>query len=106
MLWRPSSEGHPSVPWLQSLWDRISSDPGGAAAVRGWPLLPVLGGRLVRVGAAVLEEGSWSAGVTSALAKLGCRVLDTSTIMLDVAKVRPCRLRWSGPGAVLNLEPV
>ena len=89
VLWRPSSDGHPSVPWLQTLWDHISGDPGGAAAVGGWPLLPVFGGKLVRVGAAVLEEGSWSAGVASALAKLGCRVLDTSTITLDVAKVRP-----------------
>lgn len=60
--------------------------------MRGWPLLPVLGGKLVRVGAAVLEEGSWSAGVASALAKLGCRVLDTSTIMLDVAKVQPLKM--------------
>ena len=55
--------------------------------MRGWPLLPVLGGRLVRVGSAVVEEGSWSAGVSAALAKLSCRVLDTSVITLDVAKV-------------------
>ena len=74
--------------WLQTLWDRISEDPDGAAAVRGWPLLPVFGGKLVRVGAAVVEEGSWSAGVGAALAKLSCRVLDTSTVKLDVAKVR------------------
>ena len=74
--------------WLQTLWDRISEDPDGAAAVRGWPLLPVFGGKLVRVGAAVVEEGSWSAGVGTALAKLSCRVLDTSTITLDVAKVQ------------------
>lgn len=91
VLWRPSSDGHPSVQWLQTLWDRISEDPDGAAAVRGWPLLPVFGGKLVRVGAAVVEEGSWSAGVGAALAKLSCRVLDTSIITLDVAKVRCCR---------------
>ena len=58
--------------------------------MRGWPLLPVLGGKLVRVGSAVVEEGSWSAGVGAALAKLSCRVLDTSVIKLDVAKVRRC----------------
>ena len=58
--------------------------------MRGWPLLPVLGGKLVRVGSAVVEEGSWSAGVGVALAKLSCRVLDTSAIALDVAKVSRC----------------
>ncbi len=68
--------------------------------MRGWPLLPVLGGKLVRVGSAVVEEGSWSAGVGAALAKLSCRVLDTSVIKLDVNKVRCCssstRRRWPG----------
>ena len=73
--------------WLRNLWERIGEDPSGAAAVRGWPLLPVAGGKLVRVGSAVLEEGSWSAAVGSALAKLGCRLLDTSEVVLDVSKV-------------------
>lgn len=88
MIWTPGEGGHPSVEWLRTLWVRIGEDPNGSAAVRGWPLLPVVGGKLVRVGSAVLEDGSWSAAVGSALAKLGCRLLDAAVVGLDVGKVR------------------
>ena len=87
MEWTPGENGHPSIEWLRILWERIGEDPNGCAAVRGWPLLPVVGGNLVRLGSAVLEDGSWSAAVGSALAKLGCRLLDASAVGLDVGKV-------------------
>lgn len=55
---------------------------------RSLPLVPVSGGRLTAPARLpVVAQGSWAGGVSSALRKLGCRLLDASALPEDATEV-------------------
>eukprot|EP00850_Spirogloea_muscicola_P024010 SM000422S15899 [mRNA] locus=s422:514:20866:+ [translate_table: standard] len=76
--WDPEAEGQPSMEWLRRLWAHLAAAcPASLDLFGEWPLLPVAGGRLVRLrhNSPVLRDGSWTENVASVLQLAGCQIL-------------------------------
>ncbi|KAK9808692.1 hypothetical protein WJX72_002029 [[Myrmecia] bisecta] len=79
--WTADDGQQPTVKTMQALWTRLAAFED-LSPLQQWPLLPVKGGRLCRLSRAaqVVQEGSWAEAVGTALAKLGCHVLDAGML--------------------------
>ncbi|GIL85239.1 hypothetical protein Vretifemale_13847, partial [Volvox reticuliferus] len=71
----------PTVEWIRALWAWLASRED-VLQLASWPVLPIQGGRLRRLQdkSLVLREGDWTEAVSSALTRLGCRLLDTAQL--------------------------
>lgn len=68
---------------------------------RSLPLVPVSGGRLTAPARLPVEApGSWAGGVSSALRKLGCRLLDASALPEDATEV--CTHSLAAQGRIVS----
>jgi sacsin len=111
----PELEGHPSLAWLQQFWSCIqqpaAEDMASAlAALQAWPLIPSR--RSTAAGAPsllcapsaaaqLLQEGSWTEPVSSALLKLGCSFVDAEAWeMLPVWVRQACVAEPTGSGVL------
>eukprot|EP00803_Ostreobium_quekettii_P010692 evm.model.scf_230.1 EVM.evm.TU.scf_230.1 scf_230:55-29919(-) len=79
--WDPSNPAHPSREWVKFLWMWLA-DSADLSLFEPFPLLPVQGSELCRLNkmSQVLHDGGWTEGVTSAISRLGCRILDSSIV--------------------------
>ncbi|EFJ44918.1 hypothetical protein VOLCADRAFT_118510 [Volvox carteri f. nagariensis] len=80
VLLPPPSPG-PTAEWIRALWAWLANRED-VLQLASWPVLPIQGGRLgtLQEKSLVLREGDWTEGVTSALLRLGCRLLDTALL--------------------------
>ncbi|GLI60510.1 hypothetical protein VaNZ11_002673 [Volvox africanus] len=74
----------PTAEWVRALWSWLASRED-VLQLASWPVLPIQGGRLGRLQdkSLVLREGDWTEAVSSALMRLGCRLLDTALLLPD-----------------------
>eukprot|EP00198_Chlamydomonas_reinhardtii_P000860 XP_001690195.1 predicted protein [Chlamydomonas reinhardtii] len=95
----PQQQQQPSQEWVRLLWRWLAERPD-VLELATWPVLPIQGGRLgmLQSKSLVLREGGWTEAVTSALLRLGCRLLDTALLPAAASAASPA-LQHVGPQA-------
>ena len=81
--WTGSSANEPSQEWVQLFWEYAAECAADLECFEDWPLLPCNGGVLRRLikESSVVDMGSAPPELCEVLVKLGCRGLDTKTVV-------------------------
>ncbi|KAK4261932.1 hypothetical protein QN277_004866 [Acacia crassicarpa] len=75
--WTPGIHGHPSLQWLQLLWNYLKSYCDDLSVFCKWPILPVGNNCLMQLtpNLNVIKNDGWSEKMSSLLLKAGCLFL-------------------------------
>lgn len=75
--WTPGFHGHPSLEWLQLLWNYLKSYCDDLSVFCKWPILPVGDNCLMQLtpNLNVIKNDGWSEKMSSLLLKVGCLFL-------------------------------
>ncbi|XP_028766970.1 sacsin [Neltuma alba] len=75
--WTPGVHGHPSLEWLQLLWNYLKSYCDDLSVFCKWPILPVGNNCLMQLtpNLNVIKNDGWSEKMSSLLLKVGCLFL-------------------------------